>query len=64
MSNPLFHSLTIRLPHGALAPAVTYQLVFIDLVEGPRSGAPGNLFYETHEIVGLATLRIVSAFWL
>ena len=64
LSHPPLHSLTTRLLHGALALGVTYQLVFIGLVEGPRRGAPGNLFYEIHEIVGLTTLAIVSAFWL
>ena len=64
MTQPSAYSLPTKLLHAALALAVTYQLVFIGLVERPRKGAPGNLFYQIHEIVGLTTLGVVSAFWV
>ncbi|MHB1590637.1 MAG: cytochrome b/b6 domain-containing protein [Sulfuricella sp.] len=64
MTQPGAHSLPTKLLHGVLALAVTYQLAFIGFVERPRNGAPGNLFYQFHEIVGLTTLGVVSAFWV
>jgi len=64
MTLPSVHSLPTKILHGVLALAVTYQLAFIGLVEQPRKGAPGNLFYQIHEIVGLSTLGVVSAFWI
>jgi len=33
-------------------------------VERPRNGAPGNLFYQFHEVVGLTMLGVVSTFWV
>jgi len=63
MTQPCAHSLPTKFLHGALALVATYQLAFIGFVERPRNGAPGNLFYQFHEVVGLTTLGVVSAFW-
>jgi cytochrome b561 len=58
------HSLATKLLHGALALAVTCQLAFVGLVERPRNGVPGNIFYQFHEVVGLTTLAVVGASWI
>lgn len=58
------HTLPTRLLHMALLLAVVWQLAASGLVERPRAGKPGNLFYEIHEIVGLATLALVLLYWL
>ncbi len=57
-------SLPTRLLHLALLTAVLWQLTASGLVERPRIGRPGNLFYRIHEVVGLTALGVVLAFWL
>lgn len=57
-------TLLTKLLHGSLLLAVLWQLAASGLVERPRAGRPGNLFYEIHETVGLVTLALVVAFWL
>ena len=43
---------------------VTWQLVFSAALERPRPASAGNLFYEIHRWIGLATLGAVISFWL
>lgn len=56
--------LPTRLLHVALLASVLWQLVGSNLLEPPRNGQPGNLFYQVHQVVGLATLGLVLAFWV
>ena len=58
------HSLLTRLLHAALLVSVLWQLLAVNFVERPRAARAGNVFYEIHEVVGLATLGLVLAFWL
>lgn len=57
-------SVLTKLLHAALLLSVLWQLAASGLIEPPRAGQPGNLFYEIHEVVGLTTLGLVFAFWL
>jgi cytochrome b561 len=57
-------TLPTKLLHAALLLSVLWQLGASGLVERPRTGQPGNVFYEVHQIVGLTTLGLVLAFWL
>lgn len=57
-------TLPTRLLHMGLLLAALWQLAASGPVERPRAGKLGNLFYEIHEIVGLATLALVLLFWL
>lgn len=57
-------SLFTRLLHAAIALAVVAQLVGIGLAEPPSHGAPGNLAFSVHQVVGLGTLGVLAAFWL
>lgn len=57
-------TLMTKLLHVFLLLSVLWQLFASGLVERPRAGQPGNLFYDIHEIVGLATLALVLVFWL
>jgi len=61
---PLRHSTTTKLLHGALATCILWQLAFVQLVELPRGNHPGNLIFVMHEWVGLATFTVVALFWL
>ena len=63
-SEALRRTLFTRVLHGALLVSVLWQLVGSNFIERPRANQPGNLFYEVHEIVGLATLALVLSFWL
>lgn len=63
-SEPVSRSLPTRLLHGLLLLAVLWQLIGSDFIERPRASRPGNAMYEVHEVVGLATLGLVLAFWL
>lgn len=66
MQNPetLCRSVATRLLHGTLLLAVLWQLVGSNFIERPRAATPANMLYEVHEVVGLATLALVLAFWL
>lgn len=66
MSNPesLRRSIATRVLHGALLLSVLWQLIGSNFIERPRAASPGNVMYEIHEVVGLATLGLVLAFWL
>lgn len=58
------HSLPTRLLHAALAAAIVLQL-FSSLGMMPAEyGHPENALFEMHEIGGLASLGLVSGFWL
>lgn len=57
-------TLPTKLLHAALLMSVLWQLGASGLVERPRAGQPGNVFYEVHQIIGLTTLGLVLAFWL
>lgn len=57
-------SLFTKLLHGVLLLAVAHQLILVGLVEPPKVGSAGNAFFAWHRSVGLATLGIVTAFWL
>ena len=57
-------TLPTKLLHAALSLSVLWQLGASGLVERPRAGQPGNVFYEVHEVIGLITLGLVLAFWL
>lgn len=63
-SDPTRRTLATRALHGALLLAVLWQLIGSSFIERPRTGQPGNLMYDLHEIVGLSTLGLVVAFWL
>ena len=53
-------SLFTRLLHAAIALAVVAQLVGIGLAEPPSHGAPGNLAFSVHQVVGLGTLGVLG----
>lgn len=55
--------LLTKLFHGALLLSVLWQLLGVNFVELPSATQPGNLFFEIHEVIGLATLCLVLAFW-
>lgn len=57
-------SLATRLLHATLLLAVCWQLIGSNFIERPRATRPGNAMYEWHEVVGLATLGVVLAFWV
>jgi cytochrome b561 len=57
-------SLLTKILHDSLLLSVLWQLIASGLVERPRDGQAGNLFYEVHKVVGLTTLGLVLAFWL
>lgn len=53
-----------RLLHLLVALAVTHQLVVSLVMAAPEDGRPGDVFYEFHETVGLATFAVVLAYWV
>jgi len=57
-------TLLTKLLHGVLLLCVTWQLTFSAALERPRPASAGNLFYEIHRWIGLATLGAVISFWL
>ena len=56
--------LLTKVLHAGLLLAVSHQLLVVGFVERPRAASPGNAFFVWHETIGLATLGIVTAFWL
>lgn len=62
--NPNQRSVATRLLHVGLLLAVLWQLIGSNFMEAPRPGVSENGFYEVHEIVGIATLSLVIAFWI
>ena len=63
MTKPI-RSLLTKLLHGALLCSVLFQLIGSTWIEIPETAQPGNFFYELHQIVGLVTLALVTAFWV
>lgn len=57
-------SLFTKVLHGILLLVVAHQLILVGLVERPKVGAAGNVFFAWHRSVGLVTLGIVTTFWL
>lgn len=58
-------SLAARLLHLLLAAAIVHQLVVSLFMQKPEPpGRPGNLGFELHESVGLASVGILVIFWL
>lgn len=62
--DPVRRSLRTRVLHALLLLAVVWQLAGSEFVRRPRADRPANTMYTLHEIVGLATLGLVLAFWL
>ena len=63
MTQPI-RSLLTKLLHGALLCSVLFQLIGSTWIEIPETTQPGNFFCELHQIVGLVTLALVTAFWV
>jgi cytochrome b561 len=58
------HSGVTRILHGLLMLAVLWQLIGSNFIQRPKVGRVANGMYEAHEVVGLATLGLVVAFWI
>lgn len=58
------HSWPTRLLHFLLAGAIVHQLTVSLVMEVPKATKPGNVAFELHETVGIASLGIVASFWL
>lgn len=56
-------SLFTRILHTALTIAILHQLVVSWFMERPRPGGGGNLGYELHQAIGLASIGILGLFW-
>ena len=53
-----------KLLHLLLASAVIHQVVVSNFMRTPGPGRTENLAFEFHEYTGLATLALVTVFWL
>lgn len=53
-----------RVLHLLIALAVVHQLGVSLIMVVPEAGKPGNIYYEFHESVGLASFGIVLAYWI
>lgn len=53
-----------RLLHFLLAMAVLHQVLISLIMTTPKQDRPGDTYFEFHEIVGLSTFAIVTAYWL
>ncbi|MCA0994198.1 cytochrome b/b6 domain-containing protein [Alloyangia pacifica] len=58
------HTRLTRLLHGLLALAVVVQLASSLGMIPDRPDRPGNLLFEVHESIGIASMALVLAFWL
>lgn len=64
MSSATVHSWPTRLLHFLLAGATVHQLAVSLVMKVPKANKPGNVAFELHEAVGIASLGIVALFWL
>ncbi len=53
-----------RLLHLLLAIAIVTQLALSLGMKPPRRGLPGDQFFELHEKAGLASLALLTLFWI
>ncbi len=58
------HGLLTRIVHGGLAAAVIAQLLTSLVFAEPKTGRPGDIWFEIHEYVGLAAFGFAALFWL
>ena len=58
------HSRAARWLHAGLAVAVAVDLTSDIILQAPRGGHPGNLFYTLHEVSDAACLMLALGLWL